>query len=324
MTAVPLQLGLHTYSFENHFRYAPGFDVFDFIRLARFLKLSGVHISMNDEHYRWVGGTSVEQLHRVGKAVRDAGLFLEVDTSGTDPAHLARVLKASREMGADRLRTYTAHTGTPEEQLAKTTRDLKVAAPIAADHGIAVLLENHEDFTGAEVARIIDAVDHPNIGALFDFGNSMMVLEEPMAAAQAMAPHVRTVHVKDQIVVQPDAAPRPIVCGAPIGRGNIDVAGILDYVTRASGLERICIQSVYAYAAPIVRNLDRFRETSAASPTFRVTEQRTDESLFALDHRRESQTDLARLLNFELSAVAYGVGRLRTILGQLGFAIASE
>ena len=51
-----------------------------------------------------------------------------------------------------------------------------------------LLLENHEDFTGAELTTILDAVEHPRIGALYDYGNSMMVGEEPAAALDGSSP----------------------------------------------------------------------------------------------------------------------------------------
>ncbi len=40
-----VRLGIHSYSFENHFRYKTGFDVFAFIHDAGRLGLSGVQIS---------------------------------------------------------------------------------------------------------------------------------------------------------------------------------------------------------------------------------------------------------------------------------------
>ncbi|MBC6441459.1 MAG: hypothetical protein GDA49_13870 [Rhodospirillales bacterium] len=51
-----------------------------------------------------------------------------------------------------------------------------------------LLFENHENFIGAEVAGILDAVGHASVGALYDFGNSMNLAEEPMEVARAIAP----------------------------------------------------------------------------------------------------------------------------------------
>lgn len=320
-----VRLGLHSFSFENHFRYKTGFDAFAFIREAERLGLSGVHISMNDERYRWVGGTSPERLRAVGAAARECGMYMETDTSGTDPVHLVKMLRACRLLGADRLRTYTRHKGRPEEQVETAIRDLREAAPVAADLGVSILLENHEDFTGHEIRQILEAVDHPSVGALFDFGNSMMVLEDPLEAAKEMAPFVRSVHLKDHVVVLPphgrssNPSAAPLICGAPIGRGRIDIDGVLAYLLENTALNRVCIQSVYGFSAPITRHVERFAEVSGRYPAFVPLEPPWDESICLLDSAALAESDPVRLLSYELSAVASGTGKVREILGRLGF-----
>lgn len=320
-----VRLGLHSFSYEYHFRHDPGFDAFAFIRRAADLGLAGVHISMNGFRFRCVGGTAAERLKAVGSAVRDEGMFLEADTSGTDPAHLADILEACHLLGADRVRTYARHTGSPEAQAEATIRDLGAVAPVAAEKGVMVVLENHEDFTGDEVRRILEAVDHPSVGALYDFGNSMMVMEEPIAAAKAMAPFVRSVHVKDHVVVASDdpgakGSPEvPFIYAVPIGRGRVDVEGILAYLLEAAGLERICIENSYGYGAPVRRHAERFPDLRERSSTFRPLEGPFDESVCLLDDRALAEADPGRLLAYEESAVALGVGKVREILGRLGF-----
>ncbi len=44
MNTHTVRLGLHSYSFENHFRYQTGFDAFAFIDEAERLSLSGVRL----------------------------------------------------------------------------------------------------------------------------------------------------------------------------------------------------------------------------------------------------------------------------------------
>jgi Xylose isomerase-like TIM barrel len=81
------------------------------------------------------------------------------------------------------------HDGSVTEAIAQTTADLRAIAPSWAEHGLDLLLENHEDFTGAELATILDAVDRPAVAAMFDNGDSMMVGEEPGVALDAILPH---------------------------------------------------------------------------------------------------------------------------------------
>lgn len=325
-----IRLGVHSVSFANHRRYKEGFDVYALIDAAAGLGVSGVHISLNDANYRWIGGTSPGRLRAVGEAVRAHGMFLEIDTSGTGEEHLIKLLNAARMLGADRLRTYVTLEGSPEERALATIRGLRGAAPVAADLGIVLLLENHEDFTGREIARIMEEVDHPSVGALYDFGNSMMVLEDPMEAAKAMAPFIRTVHLKDHILTEDPglsgaaAGENTIVCGVPIGRGNIDIEGILGFLLKNTNLNRVCIQSVYGYRASIARNLSHLGEAERRYPVFVRENGLSDESICILDAESLSRVDPGRLLNYELSAVALGVGKVREILVDLGFHFVSS
>ncbi len=320
-----VQLGLHSFSFDLHRRYQAGFDVYALIDAAAGLGLSGVHISLNDENYRWIGGTSADRLRAVGAAIRDKRMFVEIDTSGTDPEHLVKLLNAARLLGADRLRTYVTVAGSPEDQASAAVDGLRAAAPVAEDLGVVLLLENHEDFTGQEVFRILEKVDHPSVGAVYDFGNSMMVLEDPMEAARAMAPFVHTVHLKDHVLtVDPDGpgatdAENTIVCGVSIGRGNIDIEAILGYLLDNASLNRLCIQSVYGYRAPIARNRSELAGLERRYPAFIRENCISDASFCILDAEALFRADPSRLLDYEERAVALGVGKVREILGNLGF-----
>ena len=320
-----VRLAVHSFSFEFHRRYGKGFDVFSLIDAAVDLGLSGIHISLNDENYCWIGGATPARLDAVREAIQANGLFVEIDTSGTDPDHLIKLLDAARTLGADRLRTYVTFKGDPEESARATVAGLRAAAAAAADLGIAILLENHEDLTGREIFRILEDVDHPAVGAVYDFGNSMMVLEDPMAAAKAMAPFVRSVHVKDHIVAVEEersrgaGSPDAFVCGVPIGRGNIPIAPILGYLLENTKLDRVCLQGVYGYRASFARNAERLAESAARYPAFVPTPLCPDESICLADAETLARIDPDRLLNHELGAVALGVGKLREILADLGF-----
>jgi len=313
-----VRLALHSFSYEQHFLHRPGFDAFAFLDRAEELGVAGVHISINGYSFRCAGGTDPGRLAAIADEAEARGMFVETDTSGTDPDHLAAMARAARQLGADRLRTYTRHKGSAGEIVAATIADLRAAAERVADEGLMLLLENHEDFTGDEVARILDAVGHPAVAALYDFGNSMNVMEEPMAAARAMAPYVRSVHMKDHVVAREgDGAPQ--VVGVPNGAGNIDIPAILAFLIDEAGLERICIESCYGYVSPLVRHAGRLAEASRKSGTFRVLNGPFDEAMVLLDADRLRRSDPAALFNYEQAAVARGVAHARGVLRALGF-----
>ncbi|NJM92450.1 MAG: TIM barrel protein [Rhodospirillaceae bacterium] len=148
-------------------------------------------------------------------------------------------------LGAEQLRTYMRHAGSVTETIARTIADLRVAGPIFERAGVRLMLENHEDFTGAEMATILSAVDHPWVGVLYDYGNSMMVGEEPMTALAAMLPYVRSAHLKDHACRVSTAGERRIV-GVPIGSGVLPIAEATRTLV-AAGLDRIILSSVWGY-----------------------------------------------------------------------------
>jgi 3-oxoisoapionate decarboxylase len=312
-----IRLGLHSFSLEQHFLHKPGFDAFAFLERADAWGMAGVHLSINGYNFRCAGGTDPGRLAAIAEDAAERGMFMETDTSGTEPGHLAAMARAARQLGADCLRTYTRHKGNPDAVAAATVADLKAAAPRIADEGVTLLLENHGDFTGAEVTHIIQAVDHPAVAALYDFGNSMNVVEEPMEAARAMAPHVRSVHLKDHVVVSHEG--QPLVVGVPIGAGHVAIADILSLLIGASGLERVCIENCYGYTAPLTRNAEKLA-AAATSRTFAALDGPFDPAVVLLDADALRRSDPDALFNLEEAAVARGIAHVRQILRDQGFA----
>ena len=211
---------IHSFSLWHHFAHKPGFGAIAFADLAAGLGFRGISLSLNNPEYRHLGGVEPWRMDQLRAHLAGLGFNLEVDTSGTAPAHMTELLQVARRMGATSLRTYTRHGGTPDQMMAATIRDLKAVAPVAADLGIVVVLENHEDFTGPELARIVEAVNHPALKILYDYGNSQMVLEDPEAALTAVLPHVHSVHFKDHVMVRPEHTGRLTVAGVPVGEGS--------------------------------------------------------------------------------------------------------
>ena len=176
-----------------------------------------------------------------------------------------------------------------------TIRDLRAIGPIAERCNVPVLIENHEEFTGVEIARILAAVDHPFVGALFDYGNSMMVREEPLAALEAMLPWVRGAHLKDHVVIG-DA-----VCGVPIGEGVLPLAAITRRLAEA-GMTRISFENVWSYASPFHPREDGLPEASTASPIFSPRADPGDAGFFLANVADELLRDPTRVVMLEEDA----------------------
>jgi sugar phosphate isomerase/epimerase len=240
---------LQSYCLRHHYDHAPGFDVFALLDRAAETGYDGVSININGPGYRQLSGTSADHVRRVRDRLAELGLACDLETSGTDGDHLEGILAVCDALGARRLRTYMRHDGTVDEAIARTIADLRAIAPACAAHGVDLLLENHEDFTGAELATILAAVDHPSVAALFDYGNSMMVGEEPAAALDQVLPHARSAHLKDHACVAGDGD-GPWVLGVPIGSGALPIAELTRRLA-AARCEVLIVSSVWAYRAPV-------------------------------------------------------------------------
>jgi sugar phosphate isomerase/epimerase len=110
-------------------------------------------------------------------------------------------------------------------RIASIRADLAVLGPAAADHGITIGIENHQDFGSAELMDLAEEAGE-NVGITFDTGNAFPVGEAPLPFARTIAPRVRHVHLKDYRVQLTDEGYRLVRCA--IGDGAVPLSEILD------------------------------------------------------------------------------------------------
>lgn len=305
---------IHSFSLWHHFAHRPGFDCVAFADLAADLGFKGLSLSLNNPDYRHLGGRESWRMDRLRAHLQGLGFGLEVDTSGTAPAHMTEMLGVAHRMGATSLRTYTRHGGTPAEMMAATIRDLTAVAPVASDLGIIIVLENHEDFTGPELASIVEAVGHPALKILYDYGNSQMVLEDPEAALEAVLPHVHSVHFKDHVMVRPEHAGQLKVVGVAVGDGFLPLTRLSQRLLD-QGLRRITFENVWAYSAPIRESRVPLAGVTLGEGAFAYAEPPFDAEYLVLD---QSQLSPEQLVELEYKALIRGTSAFRSVLTDLG------
>ena len=245
-----ISLHVHSFSMRYHLKYRArsGYDVFSYIAEMARLGFTGVNVSANGPGLRDLCGEGAAHFAAVRRAVIDHDMRLELDTSDTGVENMAQMLRVATACGADTLRTYTKYDGPLADVVGWTIRDLREIAPLAAELGVMVVLENHEDFTGPVLRHILGEVDHPSIRALYDYGNSQMVGEDPFDALTSMAPFIDRVHAKDHVLIHGPAG--PVVQGVPFGTGRLPVLAITDRLY-AAGVRRFCFENVWSYRAPL-------------------------------------------------------------------------
>ena len=241
-----IEMHIHSFSLRFQFKYRSDFDVFAYIALARERGFTGVNISANGPGYRDLGGTTPQHFASVRACLQEYNMACEIDTSDTRVDNLQKMLLVASQVGAERLRVYTKYQASLSEQMEWTVRDLRAIAPQAERLGITIVFENHEDFQGAVISNILAQVNHPRIKALYDYGNSQMVGEDPMHALRAMQPFIDAVHVKDHVLLNHDG--QLWVQGVPMGQGLLPIMEQTEALY-AGGLRRFCFENVWGYAA---------------------------------------------------------------------------
>jgi sugar phosphate isomerase/epimerase len=113
--------------------------------------------------------------------------------------------------------------GTLDEQRVAVVPRIQLLADHAAEKGIEICLETHGGLSanGGLAARLIEAIDRPNVGINYDTANVIFYGHtRPETDIAAAAPFINHLHIKDQIG-------GPGVWNFPaIGTGEVDFAPI--------------------------------------------------------------------------------------------------
>jgi 3-oxoisoapionate decarboxylase len=315
-----IDLSIHSFSLWHHFAHAPEFGPIAYIDLAEKLGFTGINLSLNNPNYRHLGGKEPWRMDEVRTRLADSKMSLEIDTSGTDPNHMKELLNVAHRMNALSLRTYTRHTGTVAEMMQKTTADLKQVVAHADQVGVTIVLENHEDFTGPELAEIVNAVNHPRLKILYDYGNSQMVLEDPERALGAVLPHVHSVHIKDHVMVSAEDAGHLTVAGVPMGEGFLPIQALTRRLYDA-GLRRFTFENVWAYSARIQLGRVPQDDVNLGKGSFRYLKPPFDPARIILDQTQFSGAELVRL---EGDALLRGLASFENTLAALNISISRQ
>lgn len=107
--------------------------------------------------------------------------------------------------------------------------------PALADLGMRALVKTHEEITSYECLELVERVGPDALGVSYDPANMLVRLEEPLAAARRLAPHVSQVHIDDATLsFEGDAGLRRHLC--PVGKGVIDWPQLLALLPAAKPL----------------------------------------------------------------------------------------
>ena len=135
-------------------------------------------------------------------------------------------------MGADIMRIVASSLMFRNEphgpQIDAIVKMLSESVKIADECGVVLAIENHIDYTSAEIEEILQRVGSDSLKVNFDTGNTLRMMEDPVAAARRLGPYTVATHTKD---VDACRHVRPeewyFFSSVPVGTGLIDMPGVV-------------------------------------------------------------------------------------------------
>ncbi len=148
------------------------------------------------------------------------------------PRLAARAFEVARRTGARIIRVFSYwRTVRPEECFERTVEALRGLAELAAPRGVTIGIENEHACnvaTAGETARVLAALDHPNLQVVWDPANALVAGESPFPEGYAMLPPSRIAHVHAKDCFVKDHTP----AWGPLGECAIDWKGQIAALVR--------------------------------------------------------------------------------------------
>jgi len=159
-------------------------------------------------------------------------VFGSAYTIGDQPRLSKRAFEIAEMTGARIIRVFSYwRTTDPERCVDQIVAALKDLADRAAERGLIIGLENEQACnagTGAETGRVLAALDHPALKAIWDPANASILGEIPFPDGYSKVPASRIVHVHAKDCVVSDYKPT----WGPLGEMGIDWRGQLAALKR--------------------------------------------------------------------------------------------
>jgi sugar phosphate isomerase/epimerase len=154
-------------------------------------------------------------------------LHIEVGTKGVDSDHLLKFLEIAHFMHSPILRTLPAVFG-QRVDIPEVEANLRKVLPAFEKEGITIVLENQEAYKAAELAELMDRVNHPNLKICLDMANALGAMEGPEHIMKLLGPHCGNFHFKDITVIRSQTIVGFSVEGRPSGQGDLPIRWALE------------------------------------------------------------------------------------------------
>ncbi len=240
-----MKIGIDSYCYHRYFgevypdQNDPGtrWTFLDFVNRACQLGVDGVSLescffpNLDEGFLAEVKGVLDERgLERVLAWGHPDGL--EAGRSEKAWREMNALIPKAHAMGAEIMRIVASSLMFRNEphgpQIEAIVKMLRESVKIAEDHGVVLAIENHIDYTSSEICEILDRVGSAALKVNFDTGNTLRMMENPVAAARRLGPHIVAVHAKDMEACR-HVPPEEwyFFSSVPVGTGLIDMPGVV-------------------------------------------------------------------------------------------------
>src|SRR6266849_1282128 len=157
----------------------------------------------------------------------------------SEVAQFESVVLSAKAAGASILRTVSLGGRRYEaldsadgwrEFLERAWKSLVLAEPVVRKHRLRLAIENHKDWRAPELLEVLKRLGSEQVGVCVDTGNSIALLENPLAVVEAYAPHAFTSHLKDMAVQEYEDG--FLLSEVPLGDGFLDLPKMIATLRR--------------------------------------------------------------------------------------------
>jgi sugar phosphate isomerase/epimerase len=159
----------------------------------------------------------------------------------------ARMVKAEvmRVVGNNGRFRFDEH----EKQIDRLSGIFVKAVKEAERQGIRLAIENHQDFTLAELETLFKNVASPYLGLTFDSGNCLRILDDPVKGLERLADKVYATHIKDiRLQKGMPANMWQFFACVPAGEGVVDLPRIVEILKDAGYRGLLTIEVDYLHS----------------------------------------------------------------------------
>jgi len=218
------------------------------VHLAKKYGFGGVEFPFDHFYNIESIGQGIEKI----KAIHSEGLSVFIDLEKTNVNYITRLLPYLPSLGISAVRikmdqigktiyggnrydsaTFNVAVGEFKQQLVRLL-------PVLERYGVALAIENHQDFHSTELVEISRNISEELIGVTWDVGNSISACDSPSSFYNTAGHIIKNVHLKDYKIYKSKAGIRLVRC--PLGDGYVDYPDVLKKLDVNDGVVNMSIE----------------------------------------------------------------------------------